>query len=61
MMLPPAVRRDFNSLFNSLLTSRTDSTVKKFLKKSFYCGVELGKFRYSCHSLLLLSPFIFLV
>ena len=29
MVLPPAVRPDLNSLFNSLLASRADSTVKK--------------------------------
>ena len=33
MVLPPAVRPDFNSLFNSLLASRADSTVKKYLKE----------------------------
>ena len=33
MLLPPAVRPDFNSLFNSLLASRADSTVKKYLKE----------------------------
>ena len=33
MLLPPVVRPDFNSLFNSLLASRADSTVKKYLKE----------------------------
>ena len=33
MMLPPAVRPDFNSLFNCLLSSMADSTVKKYLKE----------------------------
>ena len=32
-VLPPVVRPDFNSLFNSLLASRADSTVKKYLKE----------------------------
>ena len=38
-----AVRPDFNSLFNSLLTSRTDSTVKNFLK-------EINKFLLWCRT-----------
>ena len=58
MVLPPAVRPDFNSLFNSLLASRADSTVKKYLKEMN--KFLLGKFPYSCHFLLLLSPFTFL-
>ena len=33
MVLPPAVRPDFNSLFNFLLASRADSTGKKYLKE----------------------------
>ena len=41
MVLPPAVRPDFNSLFNSLLASRADSTVKKYLK-------EISKFLLWC-------------
>ena len=41
MVLPPAVRPDFNSLFHSLLTSRADSTVKKYLK-------EINKFLLWC-------------
>ena len=43
MVLPPAVRPDFNSLFNSLLTSRADSTVKKYLK-------EIIKFLLLCRT-----------
>ena len=43
MVLPPAVRPDFNSLFNSLLTSRADSTVKKYLK-------EINKFLLWCRT-----------
>ena len=41
MVLPPAVRPDFNSVFNSLLASRADSTVKKYLK-------EISKFLLLC-------------
>ena len=33
MALPPVIRPDLNSLFNCLLSSRADSTVKKYLKK----------------------------
>lgn len=33
MVLPPAIRPDFNSLFKCLLSSRADSTVKKYLKE----------------------------
>ena len=49
MVLPPAIRSDFNSLFNCLLRSTAESTVKKYLKEinKFFCGVELGKLRYS--------------
>ena len=36
-VLPPVVRPDFNSLFNSLLASRADSTVKKYLKEINKC------------------------
>ena len=43
MVLPPAVRPDFNSLFNSLLASRADSTVKKYLK-------EINKFLLWCRA-----------
>lgn len=37
MVLPLAVRPDFNSLFNCLLNSRADSTVKKYLKEINKC------------------------
>ena len=49
MVLPPAIRSGFNSLFNCLLRSTADSTVKKYLKEinKFFCGVEVGKLRYS--------------
>ena len=43
MVLPPAVRPDFNSLFNSLLASRADSTGKKYLK-------EINKFLLWCRA-----------
>ena len=43
MVLPPAVRPDFNSLFNSLLASMADSTVKKYLK-------EINKFLLWCRA-----------
>ena len=43
MVLSPAVRPDFNSLFNSLLASREDSTVKKYLK-------EISKFLLWCRT-----------
>ena len=43
MVLPPAVRPDFNSLFNSLLASRADSTVKKYLK-------EINRFLLWCRT-----------
>ena len=33
MVLPPAIRPDFSSLFKCLLSSRADSTVKKYLKE----------------------------
>ena len=33
MVLPPAIRRDFISLFCCLLSSRAYSTVKKYLKE----------------------------
>ena len=48
MVLPPAVRSGLNSLFY-LLRSTADSTVKKYLKEinKFFCGVKLGKLRYS--------------
>ena len=64
MVLPPAVRPDFNSLFNSLLASMADFTVKKYLKEInkflLWCRASRLKFPFSCHFLLLLSPFIFL-
>ena len=49
MVLPPAIRSGFNSLFNCLLRCMADSTVKKYLKEinMVFCGVELGKLRYS--------------
>ena len=43
MVLSPAVRPDFNSLFNSLLVSRPESTVKKYLK-------EINKFLLWCRA-----------
>ena len=43
MVLPPAVRQDFNSLFNSLLASRADFNVKKYLK-------EINKFLLWCRA-----------
>ena len=43
MVLPPAVRPDFNSLFSCLLSSRADSTVKKYLK-------EINKFLLWCRT-----------
>ena len=43
MVLPPAVRPDFNSLFNSLLASRADSTATKYLK-------EISKFLLWCRT-----------
>ena len=43
MVLPPALRPDFNCLFNCFLSSRTDSTVKKYLK-------EINKFLLWCRT-----------
>ena len=43
MVLPPAIRPDFNSLFSCLLSSRADSTVKKYLK-------EINKFLLWCRT-----------
>ena len=43
MVLPPAIRQDFNSLFYCLLSSRADSTVKKYLK-------EINKFLLWCRT-----------
>ena len=43
MVLPSAIRPDFNSLFNCLPSSRADSTVKKYLK-------EINKFLLCCRS-----------
>ena len=62
MVLPPAIRPDFHSLFSRLLCSRADSTAKKYLiyKQVFTVVTGLGKLRYSCRFLLLLSPFIYL-
>ena len=52
MMLPPAIRPDFNSLFKCLLSSRANSTVKKYLK-------EINKFLLWCRTqkIALLLPF----
>ena len=41
MVLPPAFRPDFNSLFSCSISSRADSTVKKYLK-------EINKFLLWC-------------
>jgi len=43
MMLPQAVRPDFNSLFNFLLASKADSTAKKYIK-------EINKFLPWCRA-----------
>ena len=43
MMLPPAIRLDFNSLFKCLLSSRANSAVKKYLK-------EINKFLLWCRT-----------
>ena len=43
MVLPPAIRSGFNSLFNCLLSSRANSTVKKYLK-------EINKFLLWCRT-----------
>ena len=43
MVLPSAIRLHFNSLFNCLLNSRADSTVKKYLK-------EINKFLLRCRT-----------
>ena len=43
MVLPPAIRPDFHSLFSSLLCSRADSTAKKYLK-------EINKFLLWCRA-----------
>ena len=43
MVLPPAVRPDFTLLFNSLLASRADSTVKRYIK-------EINKFLLWCRA-----------
>ena len=43
MVLPPAIRPDFHSLFSSLLCSRADSTAKKYLK-------EINKFLLWCRT-----------
>ena len=52
MMLPPAIRLDFNSLFKCLLSSRANSTVKKYLK-------EINKFLLWCRTrkIAVLLPF----
>ena len=43
MVLPPTIRPDFNSLFKCLLSSRADSSVKKYLK-------EINKFLLWCRT-----------
>ena len=43
MLLPPALRPDINTLFNLLLSSRADSTVKKYTN-------EINKFFLWCRS-----------
>ena len=43
MVRPPAIRPDFNSLLSGLLSSRADSTVKKYLK-------EINKFLLWCRN-----------
>ena len=43
-MLPPTIRPDFNSLFNCLLSSRADSTVKKYIQ-------EINKFFLWCRTM----------
>ena len=43
MVLPPAVRPDFTLLFNSLLASRADSTMKRYIK-------EINKFLLWCRA-----------
>ena len=43
MLLPPALRPDSNTLFNSFLSSRADSTVKKYTN-------EINKFFLWCRS-----------
>ena len=43
MVLPPAIRPDFNSLLSCSLSSRADSTAKKYLK-------EINKFLLWCRT-----------
>ena len=43
MVPPPAIRSGFNFLFNCLLSSRADSTMKKYLK-------EINKFLLWCRT-----------
>ena len=43
MVPPPAIRSGFNSLFNCLLRSKADSTMKKYLK-------EINKFLLWCRT-----------
>ena len=43
MVLPPAVRPAFDSLFNCLLTSTVESTVKEYLE-------EINKFLLCCRT-----------
>ena len=43
MVLPPAIRPDFHSLFSSLLCSKADSTANKYLK-------EINKFLLRCRT-----------
>ncbi|CAH3129800.1 unnamed protein product [Porites lobata] len=51
MVLPLAIRPDFNSLFKCLLSSRADSTVKKYLK-------EINKFLLWCSNCATKKPAI---
>ena len=52
MMVPPAVRPDFNFLFNCLLTSRVHSTAKKYLK-----GINKFLLWYRTRKIALQLPF----
>ena len=52
MVLPRLIRSGFNSLFNCLLSSRADSTVKKYLK-------EINKVLLWCRTWKITLPLIF--
>ena len=52
MVLPLAIRPDFNSLFKCLLSSRADSTVQKYLK-------EINKFLLWCSNCATVAIFFF--